>query len=99
MDLLKMVKEAAAMKSKLSQMEKTLRDKIITVEHENVSVKMNAKADIIDFKLNPDALKQTQEKLEKNILAALQKAAKQSHEVMAEEAKKITGGMNIPGLM
>jgi len=99
MDLLKMVKEAAAMKSKLSAMEKTLKEKIIEIDTGSVKVRVNAKADILDIKLNPELLKSQHEKIEKDILSALQQAVKQAHEVMADEAKKMTGGLNIPGLM
>jgi DNA-binding protein YbaB len=99
MDMFKMIKEAAAMRSKLSEMEKTLKAKIIEVSSNGVTVKINAKGDVVDFKLSPDVQKDDLARLEKNILWAIQEALKKSHAVMAEEAKKITGGMNIPGLM
>jgi DNA-binding protein YbaB len=99
MDMFKMIKEAAAMRSKLAEMEKSLKAKIIEVNQNGVTVKVNAKGDVVDFKLSPDVLKDDLGKLEKNILRNFQEAIKKSHDVMAEEAKKITGGMNIPGLM
>lgn len=99
MDMFKMIKEAAAMRSKLSEMDKTLKAKIIEINLNGVTVKVNAKGDVVDFKLASESLKDDIGKLEKNILRAFQDAIKQSHDVMAEEAKKITGGMNIPGLM
>ncbi|OGS35299.1 MAG: hypothetical protein A2293_15745 [Elusimicrobia bacterium RIFOXYB2_FULL_49_7] len=99
MDMFKMIKEAAAMKSKLSQMEKDLKNRIIDVETKGVKIKINAKAEILEIKLPQEILKQDVERTEKDILAALQQASKKSHEIMMEEAKKITGGMNIPGLM
>ena len=98
MDMFKMIKEAAAMKSKLSQMEKDLKNRIIDVETKGVKIKINAKVEILEIKLPQEILKQDVERTEKDILAALQQASKKSHEIMMEEAKKITGGMNIPGL-
>ena len=94
-----MLKEAAAMKSKLGDMDKALRKHLIDIEVNGVKVQMNAKSDLLDIKLSPDLMKQDVSKVEKSILSAVQQAIKKSHDVMAEEAKKITGGMNIPGLM
>ena len=99
MDMFKMLKEAAAMKSKLGDMDKALRKHLIDIEVNGVKVQMNAKSDLLDIKLSPDLMKQDVSKVEKSILSAVQQAIKKSHDVMAEEAKKITGGMNIPGLM
>ena len=98
MDMFKMMKEAAAMKSKLSELDRSLREKIIEVESNGVRVKVNAKSDILDLKLSPELLKDDPAKIEKNILWAFQEAMKKSQSVMAEEAKKITGNMKIPGL-
>jgi len=99
MDMFKMIKEAAAMRSKLSQMDKALSDRLIDVETRGIKVKINAKSEIIDLTLPEDFMKKEIRQAEKDILAALQQAGKKSREVMAEEAKKFTGGMNIPGLM
>lgn len=98
MDMFKMIKEATAMKSKLSQMEKELRAKEIEVEHSGIKIKINGKSEVLDIKLSPDFLKQDQAKIEKYLLGAFQQSIKKSQDLMAEEAKKITGGMNIPGL-
>jgi DNA-binding protein YbaB len=98
MDMFKMMKEAAAMRSRLNEMDKLLKDKIIEVDTRGVKVKMNAKSDILDVKLSPDVLKQDVGRIESDILSALQQAMKKSRDVMADEAKKITGGLKIPGL-
>ncbi len=99
MDMFKMLKEAAAMKSKLSDMEKSLKKHVIDVETSGVKVQINAKSELLDIKISPELMKQDVSKVEKSVLSAVQQAIKKSHDVMAEEAKKITGGMNIPGLM
>ena len=93
MDILKMVKEASAMKSKMNEVDKTLKEKVIEVDLNGVNIKMNAKSEIIDFKLSPDILKQDIETIEKDILKAFQRAIKISHDSMADEAKKLTGGI------
>ena len=100
MDMFKMMKEAAAMKSKLSSMDKDLKNNIMEVDTNGIIVKLNAKSEILDIKLSPETLNQDKEKAEKAILAAIKAASKKAQDVMAQEAKKMTGGMNLPpGLM
>jgi nucleoid-associated protein EbfC len=99
MDMFKMLKEANAMRSKLSEMEKSLKDKTIEVQENGIYVKANGKSDILDLKISPDVLTRDISKIEKDILSAVQSAVKKSRALMAEEAKKITGGISIPGLM
>jgi len=99
MDMFKMMKEAMAMKSRLAEMDKQLKEKILEIDSNGVRIKINAKSEILDLKLSPEVLKQEAGKAEKTILNAVQAAVKRSQEVMAEEAKKLTGGMKIPGLM
>jgi DNA-binding protein YbaB len=99
MDMMKMMKEAMAMRSRLAEMDKQLKDRVIETELDGVKVVTNAKSEIRDIKISPEVFKQPHEKAEKAVLAALQSAVKRSQEVMAEEAKKLTGGVKIPGLM
>jgi len=99
MDMFKMMKEAMAMKSKLAEMDRLLKDKVLEVELNGIKVSINAKSEIRDIKISREVFTQQHEKAEKAILAALQAAVKKSQEMMAEEAKKLTGGVKIPGLM
>ena len=99
MDMLKMMKEAMAMKSKLAEMDRLLKDRIIDIEQSGVKVSINAKSEIRDIKISPEVFAMQHEKAEKAVLAALQAAVKKAQEVMSEEAKKLTGGVKIPGLM
>jgi hypothetical protein len=99
MDMFKMMKEAMAMKSKLAEMDRLLKDRILDIEHSGVKVSINAKSEIKDIKISPEVFALPHEKAEKAVLTALQVAIKRAQEVMAEEAKKLTGGVKIPGLM
>ena len=99
MDMFKMIKEAAAMKKALGEMEKSLRAQVIEVDDSGVKVKVNGKSEMLDVKLSPELLKQDVSVIEKNILSAVQQALKKSQDAMEQEARKITGGMKIPGLM
>lgn len=99
MEMFKMLKEAAAMRSKLGALDKKMRSVVFEVESAGVTIKMNAKSEALNVTISPELLKQDQTKIERAILSAIQQAIKKSHEMMAEEAKAITGGLNIPGLM
>lgn len=98
MDMMKMIKEAAAMKSRLSEMEKTLKAKVIEVESNGVKLKINGKSELLELKLSPELLKKDVSAVEKTILSAVQEGVKKSQDAMEQEARKITGGLKIPGL-
>ncbi|MDD2524481.1 MAG: YbaB/EbfC family nucleoid-associated protein [Endomicrobiia bacterium] len=98
MELFKMAKEAMSMKSKLKEMEKVLKAKVIDVNYKGILIKMNAKNEIIDFKLPEDIMQKSVKDIEKLMLSAFQEAIKKSQDAMAEESKKLMGGMNFPGL-
>ena len=99
MDMFKMMKEAAAMKSRLETMERTLKAKTAVVEEHGVSVTVNAKSEIVNLAISTDLVAQGAEKIQKTVLSVIQSAQKKAHTMMMEEAKAITGGMKIPGLM
>lgn len=98
MELFKMAKEAMSMKSKLKEMEKVLKSKVIDVNYKGIMIKINAKNEIIDLKLPEDIMQKSLKDAEKLILSAFQEAVKKSQDAMAEESKKLMGGMNFPGL-
>ncbi|MDR1695882.1 MAG: YbaB/EbfC family nucleoid-associated protein [Endomicrobium sp.] len=99
MELFKMAKEAMAMRSKLSDMDKKLKAQVLDVEYKGIKIKVNAKNEFLSFEMPEDLLKEKKEKIEELVLKAFETAGKKAQDVMAEEAKKITGGMKIPGLM
>jgi DNA-binding protein YbaB len=98
MELFKMAKEAMSMRSKLSEMDKKLKSKIIDVEYKGIKIQANAKNEFLSLNIPEDLLKEKKEKIENIILAAFKEADKKVQSVMTEEAKKLTGGMKIPGL-
>ncbi|MDR3112432.1 MAG: YbaB/EbfC family nucleoid-associated protein [Elusimicrobiota bacterium] len=98
MELFKMAKEAMAMKSKINEMDKKLKSHILEVEHKAIKIKVNAKNEFLELNIPDDLLKKNKTEIEKLLLSAFCEAGKKAQVVMAEEAKKITGGMKIPGL-
>jgi DNA-binding protein YbaB len=100
MELFKMAKEAITMRSKLSDMDKKLKAKIIDVEHKGIKIQVNAKNEFLSLSIPEDLLKEKKEKIEKLILAAFEDAGKKAQALMAKEAKTLMdgNGMKIPGL-
>ena len=98
MELFKMAKEAMSMRSKVKEMEKTLKAKIVDIDYKGVKVSMNAKTEIVGLKLPEDFNQKSVKDMEKIMFSAFQEAVKEAQKVMAEESKKLMGGMNIPGL-
>ncbi|MBQ4178387.1 MAG: YbaB/EbfC family nucleoid-associated protein [Elusimicrobia bacterium] len=99
MELFKMAKEAMSMRSKVKEMEKALKAKVVDIEYKGIKISMNAKNEIVSLKLPEDFGKNYSVKdMEKMMFSAMQEAIKESQKAMAEESKKLMGGMNIPGL-
>jgi nucleoid-associated protein EbfC len=98
---LNMMKQAMEMRSKLQKVQKELGK--MTVEGESgkgaVKVMANGQQEVISIKIdssvvNPDKTGE----LEKLILKAVADALEKAKDLATEEMKKITGGLNIPGL-
>ncbi|MCL2335534.1 MAG: YbaB/EbfC family nucleoid-associated protein [Endomicrobia bacterium] len=98
MELFKAAKEAMAMRSKVNDMDKKLKAQVIDVEYDGIKIKINAKSEFLSIDIPEALLKEKKEKVEKVILKAVQNASDKAQDVMAEEAKKLTAGMKIPGL-
>ncbi|MCA6071905.1 MAG: YbaB/EbfC family nucleoid-associated protein [Endomicrobium sp.] len=98
MELFKAAKEAMAMRSKLSEIGKKLKAKVIDVEYKGIKIQVNARNEFLSLNIPEDLLKEKKEKIEKNILSAFEEAGKKAQNIMTEEAKKLTGRAKIPGL-
>jgi DNA-binding YbaB/EbfC family protein len=65
-----------------------------------VTVVANGKQEIVSIKIDPEVVnKDDVEMLEDLIVAAVNEARGRAQEMMMSELAKITGGMNVPGLM
>jgi DNA-binding protein YbaB len=98
MELFKMAKEAMSMRSKFSEMDKKLKAHIIDIEYKGIKIQINAKNEFLSLNIPEDLLKEKKEKIEKFVLAAFEEAREKSQAIMAEESKKLMGGMKLPGL-
>jgi hypothetical protein len=64
-----------------------------------VNVVINGKQEIQSMRIDPEVVNREDiEMLQDLIVAAVNEAIRKSQEMMTEEMKKITGGLNIPGL-
>lgn len=65
-----------------------------------VTAVVNGKQQLLDLKIDPAAVDPDDvEMLQDLVTAAVNEAIKQSQQMAQEEMSKITGGMNIPGLI
>jgi DNA-binding YbaB/EbfC family protein len=64
-----------------------------------VNATINGKQEILSLRIDPEVVNREDiEMLQDLIVAAVNEAIRKSQEMMAEEMKKITGGISIPGL-
>ena len=64
-----------------------------------VTVTANGQQEILSIKIEPEVVNPDDvEMLEDLILAAVNEAKKKAEELAKNEMKKVTGGLNIPGL-
>lgn len=85
----------------MKKMQDELKGKIVEATSGGgmVTVTANGRQEILSIKIEPEVVNpEDVEMLEDLILAAVNEAKRKSEELAQEEMKKITGGLNIPGL-
>jgi DNA-binding YbaB/EbfC family protein len=98
---LNMMKQAMELRSKLEKVKKELSKMTAEAEAGKGAVKVVASGDqkIVSVKIAPEAVNPAKAgDLEKMVLKATNDALENAKKLAAEEMKKLTGGMNIPGL-
>ena len=95
------LKQAQQMHAKIAQLQEEMAAK--TVEGSSgggmVNIVVNGKQEILSVRIDPEVVNREDiEMLQDLIVAAVNEAIRKSQEMMQEEMKKITGGLNIPGL-
>jgi hypothetical protein len=64
-----------------------------------VNIVMNGKQEVLNVRIDPEVVnREDVEMLQDLIVAAVNEGIRKSQEMMTEEMKKVTGGLNIPGL-
>jgi DNA-binding YbaB/EbfC family protein len=64
-----------------------------------VTVVVNGRLQVLSLRIDPEVLKSGDaEMLQDLVVAAVNQGIRNAQEMMAEEMKKVTGGLKIPGL-
>ena len=96
------LKQAQQMHAKISQLQEEMAEKTIEASSGGgmVNIVMNGKQQVVTIRVDPEVVNREDiEMLQDLIVAAVNEAIRRSQEMMAEEMKKITGGLSIPGLL
>ncbi len=102
MNMGKMMKQVQKMQAEMARVQEELAEREVKANAGGgmIEVTANGKQEIIDIKIDPDAVNPDDvEMLEDMVLAAVNEAMRQAQEMASEEMQKVTGGLNIPGLM
>ncbi len=95
------MKQAQELQERLGRVQEEAGNKTVeaTAGGGMVTVVMNGKLHVTELRIEPQVLKDgDRDMLQDLIVAAVNKAIQAAQEMMAEEMKKVTGGLQIPGL-
>jgi len=98
----KMMKQMQKMQASLAKLQEELGEKVVEASSGGgaVKVKANGRQEVLEIKIEPEAVDPDDiEMLEDLVLAAVNEALKKAQEMVNEEMGKITGGLNLPGLL
>ena len=97
-----LMKQAQKLQAKMMALQEELADKTVeaTAGGGMVSVIVNGKQEITSLTIDPEVVdRQEIEMLQDLIIAAVNDGIRRAQQMGAEEMKKLTGGMAIPGLI
>ena len=98
----KMMKQAQQLQSKMFKLQEELAEKTVETSAGGGMVKVvaNGKQQLVSIQIEQEVVDPDDvEMLQDLILAAVNDALNKAQEMASEEMSKLTGGMNIPGLM
>ncbi|APG27881.1 nucleoid-associated protein [Syntrophotalea acetylenivorans] len=96
------MKQAQQMQQKMARMQEELQSREVEASAGGgmVTATVNGAQQLVNLKVEPSVVDpEDVEMLQDLVLAAVNEAIKKSQAMAQEEMSKITGGMNIPGLM
>ena len=96
-----LLKQAQEMHKKISALQEEMRQRTVeaTAGGGMVTVTANGKNEVLSVKIDPEVVNRDDvEMLEDLVLAAVNEALRRVQEMTAEEMRKLTGGIQIPGL-
>jgi DNA-binding YbaB/EbfC family protein len=96
-----LMKQAQRLQSKMMELQEELAGKTVeaTAGGGMVTVVINGKQELVSLTIDPEVVdRQEVEMLQDLIIAAVNEGVRKSQQMGADEMKKLTGGMAIPGL-
>lgn len=96
-----MMKQMQKMQKQMEDMQAKLEAEEITAQSGGGAVEatVNGKKELVKLNIDPDAADpEDVEMLQDLIIAAVNEALRETEQKMEREMKKVTGGLNIPGL-
>ena len=97
-----MLKQAQQLQSQMKKIQEELEHKTVEASSGGgmVTVKVNGRQEILSVIIDPEIMKQNDiEMLQSLVMAATNEALKQSQTLAQNEIGKLTGGLNLPGLL
>ena len=97
-----MLKQAQQLQSQMKKIQEELEHKTVEASSGGgmVTVKVNGRQEILSVIIDPEIMKQNDiEMLQSLVMAATNEALNQSQTVAQNEIEKLTGGLNLPGLL
>jgi len=97
-----LLKKAQQLQEKMAKLQEELSEKTVETSAGGgmVTVIATGKQEIASIKIDPEVVNQEDiEMLQDLVLAAVNDALFQAKQMVSEEMTKLTGGVNIPGLM
>jgi hypothetical protein len=96
-----MMKQMQKMQKKMEELQAEIDAKVLeaTAGGGAIKVIVNGKKEILNIEIDPSVVDpEDVEMLQDLVLAAVNEALRKAEEYSANEMKKVTGGMNIPGM-
>jgi DNA-binding YbaB/EbfC family protein len=96
-----MLKQAQKIQAQLAKVQDEMAQKTIEASSGGgmVSVVVNGKQEVISIRIEPEVVNPEDiDMLQDLVLAAVNEGIRKAQEMVSEEMKKLTGGLNIPGL-
>jgi DNA-binding protein, YbaB/EbfC family len=96
------MKQAQKIQAQIASVQEEMASKSVeaTVGGGMVTAVVNGKYELVSLKIEEDVVKSEDiEMLQDLIVAAVNEGIRNAQEMVSEEMSKITGGLNIPGLM
>lgn len=100
-DIGSIMKQAQKIQAQIAKVQEELAQKTIEASAGGgmVTVVVSGKQEVVSIKIEPEVVDaKDMEMLQDLVVAAINEALRKSQEMVSEEMRKITGGLNIPGL-